>query len=328
MADPKTVLVTGANGFLASWLVKLLLEKGYTVHATVRDPENEEKTRHLKALPFAAERLRLFPGDLQAEGAFDDAVRGCGGVFHTASPVQLVTVEGSKEKDLVEPALQGTLNVLRAAARAEPPVRRVVLTTTMLAVNQDDTRPADKVVDESSWSREPFLREHKAWYALSKTIAERAAWEFAAESGLDLVTVAPTLVVGKMLQPGTNETMALIAKLVTGEWKKYPNEVRGLVHVEDVADTHLRAYETPTASGRYLCIGGLPHYEEVCAVLRRLDPTLPVPTESANDKPKAAPYLYTTKRTTELGVQFTDLESMLRDCLETLRARGIVAAAA
>ncbi|GLU00306.1 hypothetical protein SLE2022_176830 [Rubroshorea leprosula] len=121
----KVVCVTGASGFIASWLVKLLLERGYTVKATVRNPNDPKKTEHLLALDGAKERLHLFKAELVDEGCFDSVVDGCDGVFHTASPVFFSAADPKAE--LIDPAVKGTLDVLTSCAKA-PSIKRVVMT--------------------------------------------------------------------------------------------------------------------------------------------------------------------------------------------------------
>ncbi|KAG9407326.1 hypothetical protein AC1031_002054 [Aphanomyces cochlioides] len=128
--SPQVVCVTGGSGFLGSCCIKLLLERGYRVHTTVRDPANAAKVNHLKGLPGADDRLTFFQADLLTEGSFDGAIQGCSVVLHTASPFFM---KNQSREGLVHPAVQGTLNVLRSVART-PGVRRVVLTSSSASV--------------------------------------------------------------------------------------------------------------------------------------------------------------------------------------------------
>ncbi|KAG9407329.1 hypothetical protein AC1031_002057 [Aphanomyces cochlioides] len=151
---PQVICVTCGSGFLGSYCVKLLLERGYRVRATVRDPTNEKKVAHLKALPGAKERLTLFKANLLEEGAFDAAIKDCLAVLHTASPFFL---NNQTRENLVEPAVQGALNVLRSAART-PSVRRVVLTSSGASVYVHfGTKPADHVFTEADWSHQELM---------------------------------------------------------------------------------------------------------------------------------------------------------------------------
>ncbi|VAI18022.1 hypothetical protein VPH35_083506 [Triticum aestivum] len=211
----QTVCVTGAAGYIASWLVKLLLERGYTVKGTVRNPD-DPKNAHLRALDGAAERLVLCKADLLDYDAICAAVEGCHGVFHTASPVT------DDPEQMVEPAVRGTEYVINAAADAGT-VRRVVFTSSIGAVTMDPNRGPDVVVDESCWSDLEFCKKTKNWYCYGKAVAEQAAWEKAAARGVDLVVVNPVLVVGPLLQPTVNASAAhILGKL----FPEYPVPTR------------------------------------------------------------------------------------------------------
>ncbi|KAK9286539.1 hypothetical protein L1049_014937 [Liquidambar formosana] len=143
------VCVTGASGYLASWLVKRLLLCGYHVTGTVRDPGNEKKLAHLWRLKGAKERLRLLRAELTEEGSFDDAIMGCHGVFHTASPV--VGPISDPKAEILEPAIEGTLNVLRSCNK-NPSLKRVVITSSSSTVRARDDFDPNIPLDESSWS--------------------------------------------------------------------------------------------------------------------------------------------------------------------------------
>ncbi|KAI5419800.1 hypothetical protein KIW84_043820 [Lathyrus oleraceus] len=214
--EGKVVCVTGGSGFIASWIVKFLLQRGYTVRATVRDPSNPKKVDHLFKLDGAKERLQLFKADLLEQGSFDTVVEGCDGVFHTASPVSCV-IDNPQAK-LIDPAVKGTLNVLRSCAKS-PSVKPVVLTSSNAAVSIS-TRPKNpQVIINETWFSDPdFCRKLQLWYILSKTLAEAAAWEFVNENKIDMVVINPTMVAGPVLQPEVNESFQPILDIINGNF--------------------------------------------------------------------------------------------------------------
>ncbi|XP_042014546.1 phenylacetaldehyde reductase-like isoform X1 [Salvia splendens] len=315
----KTVCVTGASGYVASWLVKLLLRRGYTVNASVRDTNNPKKTQHLLELDGAKERLNLIKADLLEEGSFDAVVDGCDGVFHTASPFFIGT--NDPQADLIDPALKGTLNVLGSCART-PSIKRVVLTSSIAAVFANGRpRTPEVVVDETWWSDPDFCKTMQQWYMLSKTLAEDAAWKFVKEKGIDMVAINPSMVIGPLLQPTLNTSSTSILNLINGA-ETYQNAVVGWVDVRDVANAHILAFEDPAANGRYCTVGRVAHYSELVKILQELDPTLHLPEKRADDKPLMPTYQVSKERAKSLGVEFTPLEETLKLTVESLKEKG------
>ncbi|KAL9250063.1 Cinnamoyl-CoA reductase 1-like protein [Drosera capensis] len=208
-ASRGTVCVTGAGGFIASWLVKLLLERGYNVKGTVRNPD-DPRNDHLKA---ATERLALYKADLLDYDSLKAAITGCHGVFHTASPVADVP-------EVIEPALKGTRKVIMAAAEAG--VKRVVFTWLIDAVHMNPNRNPDAL-------------NH---YCYGKTAAEVTAWEVATEKGVDLVVVCPAVVLGPLLQSSVNASTIHVLKYLTGSVKTNANAVQGSVHKKRKRSEH------------------------------------------------------------------------------------------
>jgi len=257
-ADDPLVLVTGATGFVASQLVRELLQQGYRVRGTVRDPA---KADVLWKLPRAAERLELATADLLAPGSFDAAMADVTLVAHTASPYTLTVADA--QRDLVEPAEQGTLNVLAAAKNAG--VRRVVLTSSVAAIS-DEPDPKVKLT-EKHWNTKSSLTRNP--YYFSKVRGERAAWEFMEREKprFSLIAVNPFLVLGPSLIPGLNSSNAVIANILNGKYPGIIDLTWGIVDVRDVALAHLLALTTPRARGRYLCAAGVMSMREVVGKL-------------------------------------------------------------
>lgn len=260
----------GASGYIASWLVKLLLHRGYTVRGSVRDLGDPRKTEHLLAFDGARERLQLFEANLLEEGSFDHMVDGCQGVFHTASPFFVTPKDPQAE--LIDPALKGTLNVLGSCAKVSS-IKRVVLTSSIAAVAYNKKpRTPDVVIDETWFSDPEYLTENKMWYQLSKTLAEDVAWKFTKEKDIDMVTINPAMVIGPLLQPMLNTSAAAVLNLINGS-ATYPNASFGWVNVKDVANAHIQALELPSANGRYCLVESVAHYSEVVKVLQKLYPS-------------------------------------------------------
>ncbi|EDY86948.1 dihydrokaempferol 4-reductase [gamma proteobacterium HTCC5015] len=251
----KPVLVTGANGYIASWLVKKLLEEGLTVHGTVRDPNNTGKVGHLhKIADKSSGTLKLFAADLLKEGAFDEAIQGCELVFHTASPF---VVRGIKDPmaELVEPAKLGTRNVLEAANRCDS-VKRIVLTSSVVGIYGDAVdilETSSGVFTEEYWNTTSRV-DHQP-YNYSKVEAEKVGWDIQkAQDRWDLVVVNPGLVMGPSLTTASNSTsLSTIKELVDGSMRTgVPDLNFALVDVRDVALAHYQAGFTPSASGRHI----------------------------------------------------------------------------
>lgn len=251
----KPILVTGATGYIAGWLVKKLLEEGLTVHAAVRNPENKEKTKHLDKL--AAElpgNIRYFKADLLDKGSYAEAMKGCELVYHTASPYILNVKDPQKE--LIDPALEGTRNVLEQAGKTSS-VKRVVLTSSCAAIYTDaiDTQkaPGGKLT-EDIWNTTASLEYQP--YSYSKTLAEKEAWKIAeAQNRWDMVVINPCGVFGPALNPkaSDSETIRMLIQIGDGTLKMgAPRVGIGVVDVRDVAMAHYEAGFRPGASGRHI----------------------------------------------------------------------------
>jgi dihydroflavonol-4-reductase len=262
MTNEEIVGVTGATGFVAGHVIRELLERGVRVRATVRSLAKADKTAHLTTLPGADERLRLFEADLLEPESFDEALSGCTCVMHTASPYVLDVAD--VHEDLVKPAVEGTLGVLRACTKIEG-LRRVVLTSSMAAIS-DEPVP-DHVFTEDDWNEKSSPTRNPYYY--SKTEAERAAWSFVKEHPeLDLVVINPYMIIGPSLGPALNTSNQIFRDVLTGVYPGIMSLAWGFVDVRDVALAHVAAMQTPDASGRYLCAGETMSMREVVDLLR------------------------------------------------------------
>jgi dihydroflavonol-4-reductase len=262
--NTKMVFVSGAAGFIGSHVVKQLLAAGYRVRGSVRSLKKVEELRHLRELPGAAERLELVEADLLAPGAFDAHVQGADYVLHLASPFVLEAKD--PQKDLVDPAVRGTRTMLEACQKS-PRVKRVVLTSSMAAVT--DEPDSDHVLTEADWNEKSSLQRNAYYY--SKTLAERAAWQFMAEEKphFDLIAMNPYIVIGPSMTRAVNPSNQLFVDLLSGTYPGIMNLTWGFVDVRDVALGHIRAMTAPAAEGRYLCTNATLTMREVVELLHQ-----------------------------------------------------------
>ena len=283
IAKNRPVMVTGATGYVAGWIVKKLLDEGLTVHAAVRDTVNMEKLKHLNALAEQApSSIAYFKADLLADGSYAKAMDGCEVVFHTASPFFMNVKDPQKE--LIEPAQLGTRNVLEQANRAES-VKRVVLTSSCAAIygdNADLEQTANGVFTEVDWNVSSSI-DHQP-YSYSKMLAEKEAWKICGEQRRwDLVVINPSLVIGPGINPkGTSESFNLIRQFGDGSMKSgAPNWGMGVVDVRDLADAHLKAAFTPSANGRYITSGHNTDFPSMAKpLIARFGDTYPFPKKT------------------------------------------------
>ena len=338
------VCVTGANGYIASHLIGLLLDDGYRVRGTVRDPSNEAKTAHLTKIAAdrgAEDRLELVAGDLLKPGSFDDAIAGCDGVFHTAAAVFFAADD--PQRAIVDPSVEGTRNVFAAVAKAGT-VKRVVHTSSMAAVYSFDS-PPDHTYTEADWNDSSTVEIDA--YGLAKVSAEREALRLTAEvpeaERWSLIHLNPGMVWGPpLIKAHAKASPLLIRDIVSGSRPGVPKLHLGIVDGRDVADVHLQAMKSPTASGRYLLIAEHAWMPEVAARLQALFPdvvirarTLPKPIvllaalldKSLNfaqlRKLVGRPMNFdATRAKSEFEVTFRSLDETLRDTAAPMIANG------
>ncbi len=250
----KPVMVTGATGYVAGRLIEKLLNDGLTVHAAVRNPDKKEKLRYLDAIAEKSEgSIKYFKADLLTPNAYEAAMQGCELVFHTASPF-IVSVK-DPQKDLVDPAVNGTFNVLESVNNTSS-VKRVVLTSSCASIygdNKDILSYPNKVMTENQWNTTSSLTNQP--YSFSKVEAEKKAWEInKKQDRWDLVVINPSFVLGPGINPfGTSESYNIMKQYGDGTMKMgAPKLGMGCVDVRDVAEAHFKAGFTPEAEGRYI----------------------------------------------------------------------------
>ncbi|WP_287909671.1 aldehyde reductase [Acinetobacter sp.] len=341
------ILVTGATGYIASWVIKKLLEQGYTVHATVRDLNKKQSFAHLEKIAQQTPgALKLFKANLLENGSFDEAMQGCEIVLHMASPF-VVTNYKDAVKDIIEPAVLGTENVLNSVNKTDS-VKRVIVTSSIASTYGDAVdilNTKHNQFDESHWNTTSSTTHQP--YPYSKVMAERKAWEMAeAQDRWTLICVNPALVLGPSLtastQSGSVEVLEQFANGMT--LFGVPPMWNGIVDVRDVADAHILAAFNPQASGRYIISGGSLSLLEMGKILRQhFGQKFPFPR---NQVPKKAfkfigpvfgysrdfieknmgyPIFFNAdKSIKELGIHYRDIETSLVEHFQQLLDDGVV----
>ncbi|CAN6182776.1 unnamed protein product [Urochloa humidicola] len=320
MAPPPRVCVVGGGGFVASWswLVKLLLSRGFAVHATLRDP-SDPKNAFLMQLDGASENLRLFRADVLDFYTLTAAFAGCEGVFHPATPVP-----GDKivdpEKELMDPTVKGTWNVLEACSATN--VQKLIVVSSVAASCFDPNWPEGKLKDESCWTDKQLCKETQNWYSLAKTEAEEMALEYGKKNGLHVVTFCPGLVIGPLLQHvAVNTSSKVLLYIIKGGPDTLSNKFWPLVDVRDLTDAILLAYEKAESSGRYICSLDQMDIKDLVALMKNM-----FPKYNYADKMVDVDYkVYTTSdKLKNLGWQPRKLEETLTDSVEYFEKAGLL----
>ncbi|KAI9428925.1 D-lactaldehyde dehydrogenase [Lactarius indigo] len=337
VSPPAKVLVTGANGYLAVWIVKKYLEAGYSVRGTVR---SLSKSAFLKE-QFAeyGKRLELVViEDITKGGAFDEAVKGVDAIAHTASPFHHNAIDPD---ELIVPAVGGTASVLNSALKHGTSVRRVVLTSSVAAVRED--HPTRREYDETSWNNAVVAKVVSKGsaagpatiYLASKTLAERAAWEFVAahkaELAWDLVVINPPLIFGPSLSPAKtideiNTSQREIYDTLTGAWTGAQLRGQGnWVHVSIAADAHVRATHAAAAGGERIIVrSGYFFYQDILDAAVELGiPNVPRGEPYSTGNIPKTKLLVTTKAEDLLGLKVTvPLKDVIEESVKDFKARG------
>ncbi|WP_018148947.1 SDR family oxidoreductase [Henriciella marina] len=270
------VLVTGATGFIASHLILQLLDKGYEVRGTARSTEKAGRLNKILS-DYAGKpvSIDIVAADLSSDDGWAEAVKGASYVQHVASPFPTDAPKSADE--LIIPARDGALRVLRAA-KAEG-VKRVVMTSSMAAIGYGWGEKRPDTLTEVHWSNADNLKDNTA-YARSKTIAEKAAWDYVTGegAGLELSVINPVAVLGPAMSKDVSSSLQLVSQPLEGKLPAFPKLSFGIIDVRDVARAHIEAMLRPEANGeRFICAGDLLWMEEMGEVLRKAFPDRKIP---------------------------------------------------
>ncbi|KAI3411203.1 Epimerase domain-containing protein, partial [Psidium guajava] len=333
MEGTTRVCVTGGSGYIGSWIVKKLLERGYTVHATVRNSGDGSKVGFLKSLPNAERGLVLFEADLYNPSDFEKAIQGCQYVFHVATPLQH-DPNSSQFKDTSEAAVAGVKSIAESCIRSGT-VRRLIYTATVLAASpmKDNAKCFAEAMDESCWTPLDLSVPESNYrsvedYVKSKTRSERELMKYKGE--IEIVSIALGLVGGSTTRPALPDSLrVLIAQAVSNRaWYgmlRVLEEVMGkipVVHIEDACEAHIFCISKQhSISGRFLCASDYVKTAEIASHIEESFPEIQIPEEFIEDTGREI--AWGSSKLQEMGFKYKyDLKMILEDSIDWARMSG------
>ena len=335
----KTVLVTGANGyFLASHIVKQLLDRGYSVHACVRNKDNQSSVQHLLDIPSSTGKLTLFStgdmADKSLAGRYNTPLTGCEAVIHAATPLSPKLAPGIEfdgERDMLNPGMAGTHEILNSIAKC-PSVRRLVLTSSMSAAAP---RPEPAIKDESHWSDDVGQLSRSNYYGCLKTRQERLCHEWTKsqnEQGrsIKFSAICPTMILGPPVGFGQegytykpSGTMRSLYRWITGGRTTAPNDSMSFIHVVDCAAMHVAAMENEDASGRYFSLVESLHWNDLLHILKELFPDIALEEKFMYEGSDiVTPTKFNLDKMNSLGVDVKSIKEILKESVDFFKAVG------
>ncbi|GFZ47245.1 hypothetical protein JCM24511_04988 [Saitozyma sp. JCM 24511] len=335
------ILVTGASGFIASHTALAFLNAGYRVRGTVRSAAKGEYLAKLFADKGEGAFDYVLVDDITNDGVFDEAVKGVDAVAHLTSPFYILDVKDPQ--DLIQPAIKGTTGLLKSIQKNNPNLKRVVVTSSSLAIYCMESKPPTYHYTEKDWNEDAVPHVEKMGldsvgfhsYSASKVLAEKAFWKFIEDEkpSWDGVTVNPPLVIGPVIHEcasplKVNTSVAMFYVFAAGMKREedLPAPYHGWVNVSDVALAHVRALERPEAAGeRFITANGFVFGQDYCDVLHKRFPDLPnVPVgqpDTHEERNKQVPTFDGSKAAKVLGIKYTPFEETVVDMGNSLRER-------
>ncbi|WCJ22858.1 NAD(P)-binding Rossmann-fold superfamily protein [Euphorbia peplus] len=321
------VCVTGATGYVASWLIMSLLHRGYSVHATIRpDPEKKRDMSFLTSLPRASTNLKIFHSDLNNPSTFEAPIQGCIGVFLVASPVP-THFQNQDDQVVIKRTIDGTLEILKLCLNSST-VKRVVYTSSTSAIDFNEKSEDVEMMDESFWSDVEYIEKLKSFasaYWVSKTLTEKKVLEFSEESGLDVVTVIPSYVVGPFVCPNLPASVEVVLSMILGKPEYYYLLLKvNIVHVDDLVRAHIFLLENHDSKGRFICSSDIISIQDLAVFLSSKYPEFTVPTiESLQGiKGRISPVL-SSKKLKDSGFQYKHgIDETFDEAIQCCKEKG------
>ena len=328
MSEQTKLCVAGASGLVGSSIVRAALERGYWVNGTLRNKNVLSKSTYLKQLA-GGERLTLFDAEMADGESFDAPLKGADAVFVACLiPTYkglsgMLAVEMDLERgyaEIIKPTVDGCLNILRSAQRNG--VRKAVICSSTSSTNPSIPVPFKNEVEH--WSDENEQCRVKKYTSATKTIMEKAAIKFAEENGIRLSIILPTGLYGEAVLPEhmRHNPFAWLARAIDGgnpHHKKMPNSSVSMIHLRDLANLFLAAYENHNASGRYFGVWDSLHWKDIYAECHKILPNMRMPDPIV--EPAVVPTGFDFSRRDSLGVNIRDFPTFLRQTIEWIQSK-------
>ncbi|KAG6423219.1 hypothetical protein SASPL_113608 [Salvia splendens] len=328
MAKSVKVCVTGGAGYLASFLIKTLLERGYTVHATLKSLGDATKVELLKGLAHAETRLKLFEADIYNPTDFEDAIQGCSFVFHLAMPM-LHYSHSSKYKNTSEAGV-GAVKIIAESCIRSNTVKRLIYTASIMAASplKVDASGYEDVVDETCWTPLNLSYQMYSDYISSKTQSEKEVARYNGR-GIEVVSLACGLVGGETLQCFTSASMAVLIAQAMDDGTLYKGlrcvedllSKVPIAHIVDVIEAHIFAMENPDINGRFLVANAFLKSAEIAVLIQKLHPDITIPPKFVEDTKRETKW--GSRKLQDLGFQYIcDADKIIYDSIVCAKRLG------